>query len=97
MEKEMKKEKNIMIMMRLKYKREYLSRKINGKGKEYYNNGKLRYEGEYLTGERNGKEKYYNYDSKLEFERDYLTRIRNGKVKENKIWKYFFEINEFEK
>ena len=30
---------------------------MNGKGKEYYDNGKLKFEGEYLNGERNGKGK----------------------------------------
>jgi len=35
---------------------EYLNGKRNGKGKDYYLNGKLRFEGEYLNGERlNGK------------------------------------------
>ena len=29
--------------------------KRNGKGKEYYLNGKLKFEGNYLNGERNGK------------------------------------------
>ena len=29
----------------------------NGKGKEYYYNGKLKFEGEYLNGKRNGKRK----------------------------------------
>ena len=34
----------------------------NGKGKEFYFNGKLYFEGEYLNGERkgNGKEYYIN-------------------------------------
>jgi len=43
MEKEMEKEKNIIIM-KLKFEGEYL----NGerKGKEYYYNGKLKFEGE---------------------------------------------------
>jgi len=44
---------------------EYLNGKRNGKGKEYYVNGKLIFEGEYLNGERNGKEKIYYYNSKL--------------------------------
>ena len=33
----------------------------NGKGKEYYDNGKLKYEGEYLNGKRNGKGKEFYY------------------------------------
>ena len=31
---------------------EYLNWKRNGKGKEYYNNGKLKFEGEYLNNKR---------------------------------------------
>ena len=38
---------------------EYLNGKRNGKGKEYYDNGKLLFEGEYLNGKRNGKGKQY--------------------------------------
>ena len=38
------------------YEGEYLNGKRNGKGKEYYNNGKLEFEGEYLDDKRwNGK------------------------------------------
>ena len=49
----------------------------NGKGKEYYDDGKLKFEGEYFNGKKwNGKE--YNKDGKIEFE------IKNGNVK-NKI------------
>ena len=33
----------------LLYEGEYLNGKRNGKGKEYYNNGKLKFEGEYLN------------------------------------------------
>ena len=36
---------------------EYLIGKRNGKGKDYYNNGKLLFEGEYLNGKRCGKGK----------------------------------------
>ena len=43
----------------------------NGKGKEYYDNGKLEFEGEYLNGERNGKGKEYYYDGKIKFEGEY--------------------------
>ena len=47
----------------------------NGKGKEYYNDGKLIFEGEYLNGKRSGKGKEYYYDGTLIFEGEYL----NGK------------------
>ena len=41
----------------LVYEGEYLNGERNGKGKEYYDNGRLRFEGEYLNGKRNGKGK----------------------------------------
>ena len=67
---------------RLIFEGEYLNRKRNGKGKEYYSNGKLKFEGEYLNGERNGKAKEYDYNGKLKFEGEYLNGKRNGKGKE---------------
>ena len=36
--------------------------RLNGKGKEYYYDGKLIFEGEYLNGLRNGKGKEYDRD-----------------------------------
>ena len=45
--------------------------KRNGKGKEYWNNGKLKFEGKYLNGERNGNGKEYNFFGKLIFEGEY--------------------------
>ena len=49
----------------------------NGKGKEYYDDGKLKFEGEYLNGKRNGKGKEYDYDyGKIEFEGEYLNGER---------------------
>jgi len=64
-----------------KFEGEYLNGKRNGKGKEYYDNGKLLFEGEYLNGERNGKGKEYDYHG-LKFEGEYLNGKRNGKGKE---------------
>jgi len=46
---------------------EYLDGKKNGKGKEYYGNGKLKFEGEYLNDNR-WSGKGYNKDGQLEFE-----------------------------
>ena len=43
----------------------------NGKGKEYYKNGKLFLEGEYLCGYRR-RGKKYNKRGKIEFEGEYL-------------------------
>ena len=65
----------------------------NGKGKEYYNDGKLIFEGQYLNGIIwNGKSKEYNYDGKLIFEGEYLNGERNGKGKEyNYNGKLIFE------
>ena len=50
--KELKLDSNILI-----FEGEYLGGKKNGKGKEYYENGKIKFEGEYLNGKRNGMEK----------------------------------------
>ena len=54
---------------------EYLNGKRNGKGKEYYENGKLKFKGKYINGERNGKWKEYYDNGHLQFEVEYL----NGK------------------
>ena len=55
---------------------EYLQGKKNGKGKEYYYNGKLKYEGEYLNGK---KIEGIGYDNK----QNIIMKIeRNGKGKE---------------
>ena len=66
------------------FKGEYLNGKRNGKGKEFYSNGKIKFEGEYLIGERNGKGKEFYFDGKLKFEGEYLNGKRwNGKGKED--------------
>ena len=51
---------------------------INGKGKEYDDNGKIKFEGEYLNGERNGKGKEY-HNGILFFEGIYSNGKKNGK------------------
>ena len=51
--------------------------KKNGKGKEYWKNGKLEFEGEYLNDLRNGKGKEYYSNGELYFEGEYL----NGEKK----------------
>ena len=58
----------------------FLNWKRNGKGKEYYENGKIKFEGEYLKGKRNGKGKEYNKHGKMQFEGEYL----NGEIVEGK-------------
>ena len=66
---------NILI-----FEGEYLNKEKNGKGKEYYDNGKLKFEGEYLNGERNGNGKEYYDNGKLKFEGEYLKGKKwNGK------------------
>ena len=62
---------NILI-----FEGEYLNKEKNGRGKEYYDNGKLKFEGEYWNGERNGKGKEYDSDGKLKFEGEYLNGER---------------------
>ena len=56
---------------KLKFEGQYLNGEINGKGKEYYDNGNLKFEGEYLNGERNGKGKIYD-NGKLIFEGEFF-------------------------
>ena len=51
--------------------REYINGKINGKVKEYYDNGELEFEGEFINGERNGKGKEYYINGELKFEGEY--------------------------
>ena len=48
----MEKEKKYDYVSNVIYEGEYLNGKRNGKGKEYYLNGKLKFEGEYLNGIR---------------------------------------------
>ena len=72
---------------------EYLNGKRNGKGKEYYDDGKLKFEGEYLNGERNGKGKEYYRNDKLELEKEYLNSKINRKVIEYFNDSVFFDKN----
>ena len=52
----------MLKIQKLKYEGKYLNGERNGKGKEYFDNGKLKFEGEYLNGEKNGKgREYYGY------------------------------------
>ena len=61
-------------------KLEFEGENLNGKGKEYYDNGKLKFEGEYLNGKRNGKGKEYFYYGGLKYEGEYLNGKKwNGK------------------
>ena len=58
MEKKTEKEKNMMVERdSLVFEGEYSNGQRNGKGKEYYYDGKLKFEGEYLNGQKNGKVK----------------------------------------
>jgi len=61
---------NILI-----FEGEYKNGKRNGKGKEYYKNGKLKFQGEYLKGKR-WSGKGYNIDGEI------ILELENGKGKE---------------
>ena len=56
----------------LKYEGEFLNGKINGKGKEYYDNGRIMFEGEYFNGKKYGKGKEYNEKGELIYDGYYL-------------------------
>ena len=66
------KEYNDKFFCSLIYEGECLNGKRNGKGKEYYSDGKISFEGEYLNGKRNGKGKEYDSEGKIKFEGEYL-------------------------
>ena len=71
----------------LKFEGEYLNGERNGKGKEYYTNGKIKFEGDYLNGKRNGKGKeYWLHTGKLKFEGEYKNGKRKGKGEEYMIF-----------
>ena len=79
----------------LKFEGEYLNGKKEGKGKQYWENGKLRFEGEYSNGERNGKGKLYFYNGELEFEGEFLKGKKwKGKKFKGK-WTYFYYYSLF--
>ena len=63
----------------------------NGKGKEYYNDGKIRFVGKYLNGKKNGIGKEYDYDNRLIFEGEYFNDEKNGRGKEYNNGKLSFE------
>ena len=42
----------VVLLLHLIFEGEYLNGKRNGKGKEYYDNGKLEFEGEFINGKR---------------------------------------------
>ena len=58
---------------------EYINRKKNGKGKEYYDDGKLKFVGEYSNGKRKGKGKEYYKNGKLKFIGEYSNGKKKGK------------------
>jgi antitoxin component YwqK of YwqJK toxin-antitoxin module len=51
---------------------------FNGKGTEYYSNGKIQYEGDYVNGNREGKGKYIWEDGQY-FIGQWKNDLRNGK------------------
>ena len=46
---------------------EFLNGVRNGKGKEYYKEGKIKFDRKYLNGKRNGKGKEYYRNGELAF------------------------------
>ena len=63
-------------------KEEYCKGEKNGKGKEYYSNGKIFFEGEYLNGKRHGKGKLYDSNDLIEFDGEYTDgKMWNGEYK----------------
>ena len=79
---------------KLIYEGEYLNKKRNGKGKEYYSNGQLKFEGKYINGKKNGKGKEYYRNGRLNFEGEYLNGLKwNGKVY-NPFKKNFSELKD---
>ena len=55
---------------------EYTNGLKNGKGKEFYDNGKLFFKGEYLNGLRNGKGKKYDKNGKINADVEYSNGCR---------------------
>ena len=64
--------RNMGIKNYLIFEGEFLDGKRNGKGKEYYKEGKLKFEGEYLNGERNGMGKEYYRNGGIAFKGEYV-------------------------
>ena len=65
----------------LKYEGEYLNGKRNGKGKEYFENGKLKFESEYSNGERVRISKNCYENGILKFDNVCKKRIKTSKNK----------------
>ena len=63
------------------YEGEYLNRKRNGKGKEYYYKEQLKFEGEYLKGKKTGEGEKYNNNGILIFDGEDLNGKKMEKVK----------------
>ena len=55
----------------MKFEGKYLYGRKNGKGKEYYENGKVRLEGEYRDDILNGKVIEYDLDGNIIFDGEY--------------------------
>ena len=59
---------------KLIFEGEFLNGKKNGKGREYFGDGRVKCEGEYIKGEKNGKRKEYSLYGDLKFDKDYMNR-----------------------
>ena len=60
---------------------EFKNGKLNGKGKEYDNNGRLKFEGQFKNGKRHGKGKEFQWDGKMIFEGEFKNGERVKKWK----------------
>ena len=96
-------------MNRLIFEGEYSNGLKNGKGKEYYDNGKLKFEGEYLNGKKWNGKIYNKYFDHIELEiksgkgrgrgREFLNDyIFNGKYinGQKNGWGYEYYYNNYE-
>ena len=58
----------------------YIAGRRNGKGKEFYENGKLKYEGEYLNRKKTGFGiEYNNHNGEILLKGEYLRGKKIGK------------------
>ena len=65
----------------LKFEGEYFNGKRNGRGKEYYENGKLEFEGLFSSDIRNDKGKEYYENGKLNLKENIYMK-KNGMEKD---------------
>ena len=73
----------------LKFEIEYINDTKNGKGKEYYANGRIKFEGVYVDDKQwKGKESTFDINGFLQSEKDFV----NGKIEKQKDYNYNGEL-----